>query len=70
MIHILSMTCNNTKGSVNVNCGYCCLNTKGDTENIWGDILKDSCTGLNYPEGLHGGIGNILCLVIIEWTLQ
>lgn len=26
--------------------------------------------GLNYPEGLTGGFGNILCLVVIEWTLQ
>lgn len=26
--------------------------------------------GLNYPEGLTGGFGNILCSVVIEWTLQ
>lgn len=71
IIHIHGVSSNNTENSVHLKHWCCCLN-KERWRKYLGRYFREapSWMGLNYPEGLTGGIGDILCLVVIEWSLQ
>ncbi len=67
IIHILCMIYQHIRNSVNVNYWYCCLNTREDAENMWGDILEKYLVyGSQLPRGLKWSCSEALVTYCVQ----